>query len=59
MIEERVPGSERRRIQGEKASAEKVARGIRRKTRRRFSAEEKIRIVIGELRGEESIPSVS
>jgi len=29
-----------------KASAEKAVRDIRRKTRRRFSAEEKIRIVI-------------
>ena len=29
-----------------KASAEKAIRDIRRKTRRRFSAEEKIRIVI-------------
>ena len=38
-----------------KASAEKVVREIRRKTRRRFSAEEKIRIVIEGLRGEESI----
>jgi transposase len=34
-----------------KASAEKAAREIRRKTRRRFSAEEKIRIVIEGLRG--------
>ena len=38
-----------------KASAEKAIREIRRKTRRRFSAEEKIRIVIEGLRGEESI----
>ncbi len=34
-----------------KASAEKAIREIRRKTRRRFSAEEKIRIVIEGLRG--------
>ncbi len=33
-------------------------RDIRRKTRRRFSAEEKIRIVIEGLRGEESIASL-
>jgi transposase len=39
-------------------SAEKAIRDIRRKTRRRFSAEEKIRIVIEGLRGEESIASV-
>ena len=41
-----------------KASAEKAVRDIRRKTRRRFSAEEKIRIVIEGLRGEESIASL-
>ena len=34
-----------------KASAEKAVREIRRKTRRRFSAEEEIRIVIEGLRG--------
>ena len=34
-----------------KESAEKAVRDIRRKTRRRFSAEEKIRIVIEGLRG--------
>ena len=31
---------------------------IRRKTRRRFSAEEKIRIVLDELRGEETIATL-
>ena len=36
-------------------STEKVVREIRRHTRRRFSAEEKIRIVLEGLRGEESI----
>ncbi len=41
-----------------KASAEKAVREIRRKTRRRFSAEEKIRIVIEGLRDEESIASL-
>jgi transposase len=41
-----------------KASAEKAVREIRRKTPRRFSAEEKIRIVIEGLRGEESIASL-
>ena len=35
-------------------SAEKVVQDIRRKTRRRFSAEEKIRIVLEGMRGEES-----
>jgi hypothetical protein len=37
-----------------KVSAEKAVREIRRKTRRRFSAEEKIRIVIEGLRGDRS-----
>ena len=41
-----------------KDSAEKAVRDIRRRTRRRFSAEEKIRIVIEGLRGEESIASL-
>ena len=41
-----------------KESAEKAVRDLRRKTRRRFSAEEKIRIVIEGLRGEESIASL-
>ena len=36
-------------------SAEKLVKDIRRKTRRRFSAEEKVRIVLEGLRGEESI----
>ncbi len=38
-----------------KERAETVVRDIRRATRRRFSAEEKIRIVLGGLRGEDSI----
>ncbi len=38
-----------------KEPAEKVVRDIRRATRRRFSAEEKIRIVLAGLRGEDSI----
>jgi transposase len=41
-----------------KESAEKAVRDIRRKIRRRFSAEEKIRIVIEGLRGEESIAAL-
>lgn len=39
----------------EKVSAEAVVREIRRQTRRKYSAEEKIRIVLEGLRGEESI----
>ena len=38
-----------------KDSAEKAIRDIRRATRRRYSAEEKIRIVLEGLRGESSI----
>ena len=40
---------------GKKASAEETIRTIRRKTRRQHSAEEKIRIVLDGLRGEETI----
>jgi len=36
-------------------AAEKVVRDIRRATRRQYTAEEKVRIVIAGLRGEESI----
>jgi transposase len=39
-------------------SPEQVVDTIRRKTRRRFSAEEKIRIVLEGLRGEESIATL-
>ena len=35
--------------------SEKIVREIKRKTRRKFSAEEKIRIVLDGLRGEETI----
>ncbi len=38
-----------------KASSEKVVKDIRRATRKRHSSEEKIRIVLGGLRGEDSI----
>jgi transposase len=38
-----------------KGPAEKVVKEIRRMTRRKFSAEEKIRVVLEGLRGEESI----
>ena len=40
---------------GKGAGSEKVVREIHRRTRRRFSAEEKIRIILDGLRGEESI----
>lgn len=38
-----------------KKEADKVVRNIRRQTRRKFSAEEKIRIVLAGIRGEQSI----
>ena len=39
----------------QKKSSESLVRDIKRKTRRKFSSEEKIRIVIDDLRGETSI----
>ena len=36
-------------------SSEEIVKGIRRATRKRYSAEEKIRIVLDGLRGEQSI----
>ncbi|TMV07534.1 IS3 family transposase [Ruegeria sediminis] len=41
-----------------KDAAEKLVRGIKRKTRKQYSAEEKIRIVLAGLRGEESIAAL-
>jgi len=41
-----------------KVSSESVVSEIKRKTRRKFSSEEKIRIVLEGLRGEESIATV-
>jgi len=41
-----------------KAPAEKVVKDIRRATRRRYNAEEKIRIVVEGLRGEDSIAAL-
>ncbi len=38
-----------------KSSPDSIVRQIKRKTRRKYSAEEKIRIVLEGLRGEESI----
>ena len=45
----------RRNAKHEKAPAEKVVKDIRRATRRQYGAEEKIRIVLEGLRGEDSI----
>jgi transposase len=41
-----------------KAPAEQAVRDIRRKTRKQYSAEEKIRIVLDGLRGEDSIAAL-
>jgi transposase len=47
------------RKEGSKTTTpEKVVQEVRRKTRRRFSAEEKIRIVLEGLRGEESLATL-
>ena len=48
----------RQNSMSKKDSAEKAIRDIRRKTRRRHSMGEKIRIVIEGLRGEESIAAL-
>ena len=48
----------RQNTMSKKDRAEKAIRDIRRKTRRRHSTEEKIRIVIEGLRGEESIAAL-
>ncbi len=45
----------RQKSMSSKDSAEKTVRDIRRKTRKQYSAEEKIRIVLAGLRGEDSI----
>ena len=43
---------------GGKDAAEKLVKNIRRKTARKYSSEEKIRIVLSGLRGEESIAAL-
>jgi transposase len=43
---------------GTKSNAESVVREIRRKTRKKYSTEEKIRIVLEGIRGEESIAAL-
>jgi len=44
-----------RQKQNSKDGADKTVRNIKRQTRRKFNAEEKIRIVLTGLRGEESV----
>jgi transposase len=48
----------RQKSMSTKDAAEKTVRDIRRKTRKQYSAEEKIRIVLEGLRGEESIAAL-
>ncbi len=48
----------RRKSGTQKEPAEKVIKDIRRATRKQYSAEEKIRIVLEGLRGEESIAAL-
>ena len=43
---------------GSKEAADKLVKNIRRRTSRKYSAEEKIRIVLAGLRGEESIAAL-
>ena len=45
----------RQKLAGRPSSSEQIIRDIRRKTRKQYSAEEKIRIVLDGLRGEDSI----
>ena len=48
----------RQKLEATKPSAEKVIKDIRRVTRKQYGAEEKIRIVLDGLRGEESIAAL-
>ena len=48
----------RQKTEAAKASAEKVIKDIRRMTRKHYGAEEKIRIVLDGLRGEEPIAAL-
>jgi transposase len=48
----------RQKSMSKRSPAEKTVRDIRRKTRKQYSAEEKIRIILDGLRGEESIAAL-
>jgi transposase len=48
----------RQKMEATKPSAEKIIKDIRRVTRKQYGAEEKIRIVLDGLRGEESIAAL-
>ena len=48
----------RQKSMSAKSPAEKAVRDIRRKTRKQYSSEEKIRIILDGLRGEESVAAL-
>ena len=48
----------RQKSMSTRSPAEKAVRDIRRKTRKQYSAEEKIRIILDGLRGEESVAAL-
>jgi transposase len=48
----------KQKLMNAKEPAEKAVRDIRRRTRKQYSAEEKIRIVLSGLRGEDSIAAL-
>ncbi len=48
-----------RKLESSKSAADKLVKNIRRKTRKHYSAEEEIRIVLAGLRGEESIAAAN
>lgn len=47
-----------KKSESSKQAADRLVKGIRRQTRKQYSAEEKIRIVLAGLRGEESISAL-
>jgi len=48
----------RQKTRTSKDAVDRLVRGIKRKTRKHYSAEEKIRVVLSGLRGEESIAAL-
>ncbi len=48
----------KKKSENSKDAADRLVKGIRRQTRKQYSAEEKIRIVLAGLRGEESIAAL-
>lgn len=48
----------KKKSENSKDAADRMVKGIRRQTRKQYSAEEKIRIVLAGLRGEESIAAL-